>query len=83
MQLLVILIDNTLIKNDERIDIENNITEYLLTDELIFACFYVWANYMFASRYGRKNKIIFLREELLCWWEAFPWLIVVLFPSTI
>ena len=41
MQLLVILIGNTLIKNDERIDIENNITEYLLTDELIFACFYV------------------------------------------
>lgn len=41
MQLLVILIDNTLIKNDERIDIENNITEYLLTDELIFVCFYV------------------------------------------
>lgn len=83
MQLLVILIDNTLIKNDERIDIENNITEYLLTDELIFVCFYVWANYVFASRYCRKNKIIFLCEVLLCLWEAFPWLTVVLFPSTI
>ena len=43
MQYLVILIDNTLIKNDEIIYIENNITECLLTDELIFVCFHVYS----------------------------------------
>ena len=66
---LVILIDNILIKMDGMGYIKNSISKHLYTDELIFVwfCMYVYT----FSQYRRKNKMMFLGEDLISSCDVF------------